>query len=104
MNQVILVGKIFGDIKVETGENDKKVCKLKIVVSRNFKNIDGVYENDLIDIILWNGVAESTVEYCKNGDVIGIKGRLQVEDNNLQVIAEKITFLSSKKVENEENK
>ena len=53
-------------------------------------------------------VAESTSEYCKQGDIVGVKGRVQscmIEDedgNNykkLEVIAEKITYLSSKKEE-----
>ena len=60
----------------------------------------------LFDCILWDGVAKNTAEYCKKGDLVGIKGRLQTynsESNDgitskiTQVVAEKITFLSSKK-------
>ena len=68
------------------------------------------YETDFIDCELWNAVANNTAEYCKKGDVIGVKGRLQTQLYNKEdgstvkttkVVAEKITFLSSKK-ENED--
>ena len=61
---------------------------------------------------MWNAVANSTAEYCHKGDIVGIKGRIQVsnyddEDGNkkymTEVIAEKVTFLTSKKEEEEEN-
>ena len=50
-------------------------------------------------------IAENTAEYCKKGDIVGVKGRLQSssfekEDGNkefrTQVMAEKVTFLSSR--------
>ena len=68
------------------------------------KNIDGVYETDFIDVTLWTNVAENTCDYCKVGDMIGIKGRLQVrrdkdsggkEYNKLELVGEKVTFLAS---------
>lgn len=57
-------------------------------------------------VILWKGVAESTVEYCHKGDLVGVKGRIQTRDVELEddtrkkyveVVAEKVTFLSSKR-------
>lgn len=93
-NQVIVVGRLANDIKLE---NNK--CEIILSVNRPFKNEEGIYETDLISCLLWNGVAENTAEYCKKGDLVGVKGRLQTEDNKLIVIAEKITFLSSKKEE-----
>jgi len=61
----------------------------------------------LFDCILWENVAKSTIEYCKKGDIIGVKGRLQTrvyeKDEQkkylTEVVAEKVTFLSSKKAE-----
>ena len=37
-------------------------------------------------------------EYCHKGDIVGVKGRIQRIDSTseLQLIAEKVTFLSSK--------
>ena len=106
LNQVVLVGRLTSDVEVTTTEEGKKVSHLTLAVQRTFKNIDGIYEADFIRCTLWNAVASSTSEYCKKGDIVGIKGRLQVstyedKDGNkktsTEVIAEKVTFLSSKK-------
>lgn len=106
LNQVVLVGRLTSDVEVTTTEDGKKVSNLTLAVQRTFKNSDGIYEADFIKCTLWNAVAASTSEYCKKGDIVGIKGRLQVttyEDKegnkktSTEVIAEKVTFLSSKK-------
>ena len=108
MNNVILVGRLTQDPDISEVEKDKKVTTVILAVNRNFKNIDGIYETDYIRCILWNNMAATTTEYCKVGDVLGIKGRLQsskYEDENgkmhylTDVIAERVTFLSSRRKE-----
>ena len=108
LNQVVLVGRLTDDIEVITRENGKKVSSLVLAVQRTFKNTEGIYEADFIRCTLWNAVASSTSEYCHKGDIIGVKGRIQVnsyEDKDgtkkysTEVIAEKVTFLSSKKAD-----
>lgn len=105
LNQVVLVGRLTDDLIVTSKENGKKVTTMILAVQRSFKNSEGLYETDFIKCTLWNAVASSTSEYCKKGDIVGIKGRLQVtsfEDSDgkkkysTEVIAEKVTFLSSK--------
>jgi len=99
LNQVICVGRIVKEVEVEEMEG-KKYSNITIAVPRAYKNEDGVYETDFIDCTLWNAIAENVAEYCHKGDLVGVKGRLQteiVEDKKItRVIAEKITFLSSK--------
>lgn len=111
LNQVVLVGRLTDDLEVTETENGKKVASLILAVQRSYKNSDGIYEADFIKCTLWNAVASSTSEYCKKGDIIGIKGHLQVNsytDNDgnkkygTEVIAEKVTFLSSKPTTEEE--
>lgn len=108
LNQVVLVGRLTKDLEVITAEGGKKISTISLAVQRTYKNVDGLYETDFIDCVLWDAIASSTSEYCHKGDIVGIKGRLQVykyqdkEGNSkqkLQVIAEKVTFLSSKKEE-----
>ena len=110
LNQVVIVGRLVEDPKVEKGDNHN-YSFLKLAVPRSYKNADGVYETDFINCKLWDAVAENTAEYCKKGDIVGVKGRIQTssyetEDGNkkyaMEVVAEKISFLSSKKV-GEEN-
>lgn len=108
LNQVVLVGRLTDDVEVTTIDDNKKVSSLILAVQRTFKNVDGVYETDFIKCTLWNAIATSTSEYCHRGDIVGIKGRIQVnsyEDKDgtkkytTEVIAEKVTFLSNKKSE-----
>ncbi len=108
LNQIILVGRLVKTPEVIETESGKKMSYIALAIPRTFKNADGEYDTDFIDCVLWEVVAESTSEYCKQGDIVGVKGRVQsrmIEDedgNNykkMEVIADKITFLSSKKEE-----
>lgn len=100
LNQVVMVGRLTSDPEINEVENDRKVATITLAVQRSYKNAEGVYETDFIKCTLWNGIAENTAEYCKKGDVVGVKGRLQcLSGNELQVVAEKVSFLSSRKEE-----
>ncbi len=105
LNQTVLVGRIVQTPELRETENGKKVTHVTLAVPRSFKNANGEYDTDFISCVMWKGVAESTVEYCKQGDLVGIKGRIQsrqyeTEDDQkrqlVEVVAEKVTFLSSK--------
>ena len=108
LNQAVLVGRIVKDPEVK--DTDKgKVANVTLAVPRSFKNMNGEYDTDFISCVLWKGIAENTAEYCKKGDLVGIKGRIQTRNVELddthkqfvEVIAEKVTFLSSKRKEDE---
>ena len=110
LNQAVLVGRIVKEPELKNTEKGK-VTNITLAVPRSFKNQNGEYDTDFISCVLWKGVAESTVEYCKKGDLVGIKGRIQTrnvefEDEThkqfVEVIAEKVTFLSNRKMENRE--
>ena len=109
LNQTVIVGRIAKDLELHETENGNKVAQLTLAVPRGFKNQDGQYETDFIPCVLWRGVAENTAEYCKKGDLVGIKGRIQTsqyeQDDEVkyvtEVVAEKVTFLSSRRQEAE---
>lgn len=105
LNLITLVGRLTSDPQINEVEG-KKVCIVTLAVPRSFKNENGETEIDFIDIVLWNGIADSVVEYCEKGDLLGVRGRLQttqLEDKKItEVIAEKITFLSTAKQKQEE--
>ena len=112
LNNIILVGRLVTAPEVVEIDDNKKVTSVILAVNRNFKNVDGLYDTDFIRCILWNNIAATTTEYCKVGDVIGIKGRLQsskyedenrVTHYNMDVIAERVTFLSTNKRYEEDN-
>ena len=107
LNQSILVGRIVREPEVREIENGTKVTNITLAVQRSYKNVNGEYDCDFIPCVLWRGIAESTAEYCKKGDLIGVRGRLQarsyeteeIKKSIIEVVAEKVTFLSSKKAE-----
>jgi len=109
LNQTVIVGRIVKDPELKETDSGKKVTNITLAVPRSFKNLNGEYETDFIPCVLWKGIAESTTQYCKKGDLVGIKGRIQsrsyeVEEDKkyvVELIAEKVTFLSSKKAEEE---
>lgn len=96
LNQIVLVGRISNNLEIRK-EEEKKSAYIKLAVPRSFKNADGVYDTDFLDVMLYGCIAENTVEYCKVGDLVGVKGRLQSDNEKMQIVAEKLTFLSSKK-------
>ena len=60
-NHVMLIGRINNDIeKIEI--DDKTTYKLMLNISRNFKNQDGDYENDIIPVELMSYVGNTTFE------------------------------------------
>ena len=107
LNQTVLVGRLVSNPEVKETENGKKVSHITLAVPRSFKNADGEYETDFVDCTLWDGVATNTAEYCHKGDMVGIKGRLETSSYEkdgekkykTSVVAEKLTFLSSKSQE-----
>ena len=98
LNQIILVGRLTKDITLEEGENGSKFANISIAIPRSFKNANGEYETDFVDCKATDNIATNTAEYCKKGDIIGIKGRIQSRQEEdkytMEIIAEKITFLS----------
>lgn len=106
LNQVVLVGRLVRDPELKDAENGSKFSTITLAVPRSFKNVDGEYDTDFIDCRLWTGVAENASLYCKKGDLVGIKGRIEVrmveaeeKKKVMEIIAEKLTFLSNKKAD-----
>lgn len=108
LNQTVIVGRLVRDPELYQTDNGNKVTNITLAVPRSYKNSDGEYDTDFISCVLWKGIAENAVEYCHKGDLLGIKGRIQSRNIEIdeetkrqvvEVVAEKVTYLSSKKAE-----
>ena len=107
LNQIVLVGRLTKDVQVNKSEKGKQVASLTLAIPRSFKNMNGTYDTDFIECTIFDNIAQNTSEYCHKGDILGVKGRVQsrlVEKENekrnvIEVIAEKVSFLTSKKEE-----
>ena len=107
LNQVVLVGRLTADPELYQTENGRKVARLVLAVPRSYKNSEGDYDTDFISCKLWQVIAQNTANYCKKGDLIGIRGRIETYNYEIEtgtkylteVVADKVTFLSSRKAE-----
>jgi single-strand DNA-binding protein len=103
LNQIILVGRLTREISINKSENGVKVATIPLAIPRSFKNSAGSYDTDFIDCVAFDNIAENTKEYCSKGDIVGVKGRVQSrviekdnkKENTIEIIAEKVTFLSN---------
>ena len=88
------------------------MCQITLAVKRNFKNEDGIFDTDFITCSVWNIIADRVCEYCKKGDIVSVKARVQ--NNNYvdkeerpvysyECIAEQVSFLQSSKNKDDEN-
>lgn len=105
LNQIILVGRVVELPSIKESVNGNKYATLTLELDRPFKNSNGEYDIDIVNVILWKGIAETTTDVCKLGDVVGMKGRIQSHSYETSegqtrygydIIAEKISFLNKK--------
>lgn len=106
LNQIVLVGRLVQDPEIKELENGQRVGYITLAVSRSYKNDDGIYETDFIPCKVGYPMCDNVKEYCKKGDLLGIKGRIQTKQeenkNIIEIVAERVTFLSSEKEKEEE--
>lgn len=88
LNQIVLVGRI---------KEFKEDNQIVIGVSRGYKNEQGEYEFDDITINYSDDTYNTIKEYCQLTDMIGVKGRVETKNNQIIIIGDKITFLTNKK-------
>ncbi len=111
LNQLVIVGRMVREPELYETDTGRKVTSIVLAVPRSYKNSNGEYDTDFVKCILWQGIAENTTQYVKKGDLLGVKGRIQSKERELtdgtkwtylEVVAEKVTFLSSKPKEKRE--
>ena len=104
LNQIVIVGRLVKDPELKITEGGKKISSITLAVPRSYKNSNGEYDTDFIRVVLWNMIAEHTCEYCRKGDIIGIRGRIQtssyVKDEEtkyrIDIMVSKVSFLMNK--------
>lgn len=105
LNKVILIGYLVADPELKTTQNGTNVCSFRIGVSRKFKNQDGTYTSDFIDIVAWRQQAEFVCKYFRKGKPICVVGSLQTrswQDQqgnkrwSVEVQADEISFIENK--------
>lgn len=106
LNKVLLIGRLARDIEMHSGEKTNYIQNA-LAVQRDYKNKDGEYDTDFVNIVLFRSQANYLNNYGDKGMLISVVGRLQYDtyyDQNteknvsrLSVICEEISLLERKK-------
>ena len=76
MNKVILMGRLTKDPDIR-GEGTSLVARYSLAVDRRFKDNDGKYQTDFINIVVFGKGAEFAEKYLKKGTKVVVTGRIQ---------------------------
>ncbi|WP_338992469.1 single-stranded DNA-binding protein [Spiroplasma endosymbiont of Seladonia tumulorum] len=105
MNQVILVGQVEETYEIiyDKKEAERKLMKFLLKIQRPFKNKDGNYDNDLVNVKVWTNNIDDLYISLRDKAIIAVKGRIQSfrfnnfdEENYYNdIIADRVTYLSS---------
>jgi len=102
LNSVKLLGKITKEPKVIETKNGKQFISLEMSTRKPYKNHNGRYDRDFIDVVTWNTVSPFLLNDMKKNDTILIKGRVNTytrEENGVNIkkqniLATKISLVS----------
>ena len=78
MNKVILLGRLTEAPDVRYTSSGKVVCQFTLAVQRNFKNAEGKYDADFIQVVMWGPAGERLGNTVTKGQRILVEGRLQI--------------------------
>ena len=76
-NRVILIGRTTADAELQYTQSNKAYARATIAVNRRYKNQNGDYEADFINLVAWGKTAELLKEYTKKGMLINVEGELR---------------------------
>lgn len=104
MNQISIIGRTTRDIEMRKTQSGMSVIKFTVAVDRNSK--DG--GTDFIPVTAFGNLADAICKFVRKGDFIGISGHLKIDTKDtsdgrrtfFDVVADRVTFLGSKKQQN----
>ena len=98
-NYFSFVGRLTRDLELRYTNNNKPVVKMSVAINNSKE------DTSFVDVTLFGKTAETTAEYCRKGDLIGVSGVVKNhnwEDKNglkhydYSFLGNKITFLQTK--------
>lgn len=106
INKAILIGRLTAQPELKKTQSGVSICSFSIAVQRNYKDANGSYTTDFINIVTWRNTAEFVCKFFTKGQLIGIVGSIQsrsYEDKNgnkrtaIEVVADEAQFVESKR-------
>lgn len=112
MNKIVITGNLCKDIELRYTTSNIPVLQNSVAVKNDFKNANGEYDSEFINIVVWRQTAEFLKNYAAKGSKVLVEGRLTTRSYDKQdgtkgyvteVVAEKVELLDAKKKENTTN-
>ncbi len=96
MNFIQLVGTVSKMPEQRPESIARNYSEMTLAVTSNFREATGQFRTDDFRICLWRGISDTVAESIKLGDLLAVKGRIEVFEDQYIVIAEHIEFLHHK--------
>ncbi len=105
LNQVIIAGRMVADPELKKTQSNVSVCSFRVAVQREFKDANGQYPADFLNVTAWRQSAELVAQYFRKGSSIAVVGSIQTREYTDQqgnkryateIIADKVRFVDSK--------
>ncbi|OFI48846.1 single-stranded DNA-binding protein [Floricoccus tropicus] len=106
INNVVIVGRLTKDIEIKQTASGQSNTSFTLAITRNFKNQNGEYDADFVQVVAWRQTAEFLARFgAKRGNLLGVTGRIQTRNYENQqgqrvyiteVVADNVTFMESR--------
>lgn len=109
MNKVIISGRFTKDHELKYTSTGTAILSNAIASTRKYKNTNGEYDSDFVNVVMFNQQAKYCADYSNKGDKALIEGRLQTRtyDNNegkkvyvTEIIVDSVELLTTKQTNN----
>ena len=98
-NNFIFVGRICKNLELRYTKENKALVEMSLAINNTKES------TTFVKVSVWGKIAETTAEYCKKGDLIGVQGKVlnhNWEDDkgnkhyDYNFMANNVTFLQTK--------
>ena len=79
MNNVVIIGRVIKDAKVYEKDGKFISARFSLAVRRDYKNKEGEYDSDFIEVRLFGESRANLAKMIKQGTVLSIVGSITVD-------------------------
>ena len=106
INDLTVQGRLTINPELRATTNGTNVTTFQVASERNYKNQDGEYVADFIDVVAWKGLAEFITKNFHKGDLILVRGRVETRNykdkhdaprKTVQLKADEVSFCGYRK-------
>lgn len=77
INSVTISGRLTKEVEYKATQSGVKVARFTLAVQRSYKDKNGDYQADFINVIAFRGAADIANNYLNKGELCNVHGRIQ---------------------------